>query len=351
MNGQGNRANGDESVAGFDEAIARLEADVVAAARALDASVQPVTADLSEFEEAFSQIDRQLAAHQPSLATASPTPAVVRPRLARVIPAPAPAARRTLPTQERSDDVDSLWRLSTTATPLERLVVTMQNLAWLQAALRSASAAGEEARIPEAAAEIIAATRRFSVDLELASAQARVEFTMAAMERQSVEGLSTEVGELIRHIRHDLQSCAMWPVRRGRSGAHLPALDEHAARAVPAAAQEMAEAARSAGFGLHNATVFHVLRAAQRGLRGLSATPGTPAAGVDWPKILARLEAMAATAPGGELSSVLHDARLLHDAERRLAGGGGFDEHHALAVLRAGCQLLNRVAQAVIPPP
>jgi hypothetical protein len=136
-------------------------------------------------------------------------------------------------------------------------------------------------------------------------------------------------------------------------------LPERVSQAFPSAAADVTEGGRCAGFGFHSASVFHMVRAARCGLRALAAaarTKRTSNETPEWASTIALVEERLSEAErspaAGEravaaefFSAALNEARMLHDAERKIASGGTFDEHHALAVLHATRSFLTRLAE------
>lgn len=369
MNARGAALPTDDCFERFDEAFARLEADLESSAATVTVtpSEPPPTApaaDLSDFEEAFNNIDRHLGAASPvpaggttrgNLALVPPSAALAEPAPAAALPEPARPAALASPVEE-------LWRhAGGGGTPLERLVQTMQNLLWLQRAINTRSARVADRVTFEEVSGVFADARQLCVDFDLPTARVRADFALTTLEGDRLDSLAAEIGELVRHIRHDLQSCSIWPIPKGRVWAFSLALGERAQRAFPSAVADVAEGGRCAGFGFHSASVFHMLRAAGYGMRALAVAARGKGAGTGaptWPSTIVMVEARLAEvrrwpASGSKAAAtafytaVLHDARTLHDADCRVASGGTFDEHHTLAIVHGARALLTRLADHV----
>lgn len=210
----------------------------------------------------------------------------------------------------------------------------------------------------EDAALVVAEARRIAAELDLPSARVRAEFATTAVEARAVEQLAIELPELLRHLRHDLRSCSIWPIPRSRAWALGLALDERTARVFPSSVPEVREAGRCLAAGLSAAAVLHLLRAARPALRTLVAmtgsTGGRPAslesaaiaalqALVDeadrWPAGPAREGAVAFHA------EMLAHVRILQDASERLSAARvGLDEAYAAMVWQATRDLLTALA-------
>jgi hypothetical protein len=361
MNGKGQASSADDCFAQFDEAFARLEGDLLERA---PRAANPPVADLSEYEEAFTVIDRQLDAHvtsepaAPHVSLAAPPPAVAAPEPAAATP-PGPANDSARPTVETDHEGAEMWRHAAGAgTPLDRLVVSLQNLLWLHRAVQTRTAGVGDRTPRELVATVFVDARRICEEFDLSTARVRVDFAVSAFEEGRRHRLSAEIGELLRHIRHDLQTCAMSPIARSRAWLFNAALDERAAIAFSSARADLAAGGRSIGYGLHSAAVFHLVRAANAGRRRLAAAvqaDGFEAAAADWTATIAVLESRQADArrwtgagnahAAGFYHALLNDARMLQDADRKLQVGDPFDEHHAIAVLYAVRHFLNRLAE------
>lgn len=356
------KANGaaqttDDCFAAFDEAFARMEAGFESATSASGAARTAPAADFSDYEEAFTQIDRQLGA------TSLPQPGVgVRGNLALVSSPTATLAEPSLEKSVAPPAVEELWRRANgVGTPLERLVETMQNLLWLQRAIHSRSVRMVDHVKYEEVSAVFSDARQLCVDFDLPTARVRAAFALAALEENRVDSLAVEISELVRHIRHDLQSCSIWPIAQGRMWAFSLSPGERAQRAFPSVASDVAEGGRCAGFGFNSASVFHLLRAAACGSRALETAAGGRRAAAErpsWTSTIGLVEAQLAevsrwpagaarTAATTFYTSVLNDARTLHDAECRLASGASFEEPQTLAIIDTSRDFLTRLADYV----
>jgi hypothetical protein len=353
----------DDCFTKFDRAFARLEADL-----------DPLQSDLSEFEEAFTIIDQRLDARSAAStdmdpATAAPPSAVLAAPLPSVAPEPAvetpqptaPAAAPQPPAL-RSGEIEELWRRPNGGgTPLERLVVAIQNLLWLQRAIESrALPAGERVGWNDVA-QVFADARQLCVDFDLPTARVRAEFALAALDIDRLDLLATEIAQLIRHMRHDLQACAIWPLARRTLWTFTTTIDDRAAQAFPSAVADVKQGGRCAGFGLYPAAVFHMLRAANCGRRALAPAlrlRARDAEPVTFEGTVALLERRLAelsswtagparAAAKAYFNTALTHARLLHEVERRIASDGPADEQYALAVLNTTLAFLNHIASDV----
>lgn len=348
----------DDCFARLDEAFARLEEEPERSASRAAAQRSEAAADLTDFEEAFTSIDQQLGGALSERITAGP-----RGNMALVPPAPSTIAEPPRAAVAASPGGEELWRRHSGAgAPLERLVDTMHDLLWLQRAIHSRGPRVADRVKFEDVAEIVSDARQLCVDFDLQTARVRSDFALAALEKDGIDLLAAEVGELIRHIRHDLKSCSIWPISKGRAWAFGLSLGERAHRAFPSAGVDVAEGGRCAGFGFHSASVFHFLRAAAYGMRALAAAARGQRAAVatpEWAATIAMVEARHAAArrwPASEAKTtatsfyeaVLNDARTLHDAQCRIATGGIVDEHHALAIVHATRAFLTRLADHVV---
>jgi len=348
----------DGCFARLDEAFARLEEEPAPSGSRAAAQRSETAADLTDFEEAFTSIDQQLGGALPERMAAGP-----RGNLVLVPPAPAMADEPPRAAATASLGGEELWRRPSGAgTPLERLVNTMQNLMWLQRAIHSRSPRVADRIEFDEVAEIVSEARQLCADFDLQTACVRADFALTALEKDRLDLMAAEIGELVRHIRHDLKSCSIWPISKGRGWAFGLSLGERAHRAFPSAGVDLAEGGRCAGFGFHSASVFHLLRAAAYGMRALAAAArgkGVAVATPEWAATIAMVEARLAEARGWPASeakttatsfyeAVLNDARTLHDAQCRIATGGIFDEHHALAIVQAARAFLTRLADHVV---
>jgi hypothetical protein len=193
----------------------------------------------------------------------------------------------------------------------------------------------------------------------------RADFALAALDNETLDTLGAEVTELVRHIRHDLQSCSIWPIARNRVWSFSLALNEKAAAAFPSAGSDIAEGGRCFGFGRYSAAVFHMLRAADPGVRALARAANATAAaahdGADWAPLLTLVDArvsVISTWPVGParaaalefFQGALSEARGLHDAARKLANASAtatLEEHQALHVCHTTKDLLVRLSERV----
>jgi hypothetical protein len=244
------------------------------------------------------------------------------------------------------------------ASLLERLVATVEDLLHLVAGVAARGVDALAGLAFENAALVVAEARRIADELDLPSTRVRAEFAATAIEARAVDQLAIELPELLRHLRHDLRSCGIWPIPRTRTWALGLALEERTARVFPTSVQEVHEAGRCLAAGLPAAAVFHFLRAARPALRTLVAmttsTGGRPAslesaavaalqALVDeadrWPAGPAREGAVAFHA------EMLAHVRILQDASERLsATRASLDEAYAAMVWQATRDLLTALA-------
>jgi hypothetical protein len=373
----------DDGFARYDEAFAKLEDDL-AVSNTAPVAHAATAQDLSEFDALFDEIDRRLAAHSPASSasvTQAPTPASStggappegmaplapavtsvpsRAGLALVTP-PATALAEVPPSSTivTAHVVQELWpRSQAEGTPLERLLETVHNLLWLQRAIEARSARVCDRVKWNDVGGVLADAHRLCGDFDLPTARVRAEFALAAFEDDCLDVLSAEIVELVRHIRHDLRSCSIWPIPRACVWAFKLELSDHAAQAFPSAAGEVTQAGRAAGFGLHDAAVFHGLRAARTCLRPLRvAARSRKNVACEWHTTLSVLETRASRArrwprasrgAGAEFfSGLLHDARTLHDADRKLASVESFEESQAIDVVRAATSFVERLSHYV----
>ena len=310
---------------------------------------------ISTFEQAFAQLESAFESATSSLAQAADG---ARGHLALVPPSTATPGETPRPTRVPPPMADELWRDANGAgTPLERLVETMQNLVWLQRAIDSRARLTDRVTHADVSA-VFANAQQLCVDFDLPTARVRAGFVRAALETDRLDLLAEQIGELVRHIRLDLQSCSLWPIAQKRLWAYSLAPGERARRAFPTVVQDMAEGGRCAGFGFHTASVFHMLRAASCGSRALeTAAAGRRAASErpSWTSTIGLVEAQivavshwadgaARAAAIAFYTSALDEARTLHDAEGRLAAGASFDEQQALAIVNTVREFLTRLA-------
>jgi hypothetical protein len=315
---------------------------------------------LEEYEEAFSALDATLARH--GTTPDKNPPAEARTTTAQRTAAAtsvAPIAVAAPATSERA-----LWRDRVDGgTPLERLFGTLQNLSLIQDSINNRGARGAERFTRDSVAQVFADVRELCSEFDLQTARVRADFALAALENDALDTLGGEVTELVRHIRHDLQSCSIWPIARNRVWSFSLALNDKAAAAFPSAGNDIAEGGRCFGFARYSAAVFHMLRAADPGVRALARAANATAAaaheGGDWAPLLALVDArvsVISTWPAGTakaaalefFQSALSEARGLHDASRKLANPSAaatLEEHQALHVCHATKDLLVRLSE------
>ncbi|HXG87275.1 MAG TPA: hypothetical protein VNJ02_02980 [Vicinamibacterales bacterium] len=344
--------------------------------------------NLDEYVDAFDQLDAQLAQYTPGVVRgnqaahhqiaegapellrsgviasrgekaaeiANPEPATTA---ATATPAPAPALISSHPVAATN------WRQRDAGgTPLERLFGTLQNLSIIQDGINNRGARGTERLNRESIASVFAEVRELCCEFELETARVRVDFAVAALEDETLATLGQDVSELVRHIRHDLQSCSIWPIARNRVWSFGLSLGETTAAAFPVARIELEEGGRCFGFGRYTAAVFHLLRAADAGVRALATAAdvkkgANPAA--DWKTLMTIVEARVATIerwPSGVdrtnaltfFSGAVAEVRTLQDASYKLAlGASSFEEHEALHVCNTTKALLTRLAARIRP--
>ena len=382
MKVKGIAPNGTEDCfARFDEAFAKLEADL-AGARDAERPSTP-RPDLSEYEEAFSAIDRQLALQPQATADAAVPPAPApelqppakpaepiapkagdspRANLALVPPPTATLAEAPRAVALVPHEVEDLWqRPSGGGTPLERLVCTMQNLLWLQRAIRSRSAHIADRVRWEQVAEVFHDVRRLCDDFDLQTARVRADFALKALDDDRLDLLAVEIGELVRHIRHDLQACSIAPIDKERVWGFSLALDARAEGAFPSAKADVADAGRCIGHGMYGAAAFHLLRAAECGRRVLARAVRFDLGEVeasDWQTTITALQNRMmdlAGWPAGParkavkdfLTALISDAREMEEARRRLAEGESFQECHATSLWYSTRDFLALAAERV----
>ena len=244
---------------------------------------------------------------------------------------------------------------------IERLLGLLENLSVIQRGFGTRPAgnwAAEDSR--EVVARIFADAHQLCVELDLPTARVRADFAMAALADAQLDRVSNEAGELIRHLRHDLQSCAVWPVPKGRLWSLGLTLDDHVKAAFPASQADVAEGGMCFGFGRYTACVFHMLRAAEPGMRALARAAGitkTVARDQDWGPLLSEIETSVRKInswPSGASKSAaqdffdgaIADAKALVEAARKLAGGvRAFDEPAALNVCDRTTDFLGRLSE------
>jgi hypothetical protein len=377
MKGKGMALNStNDCFAQFDEAFARLEADLATP----DERSSTPSADLSEYEEAFDNIDRQLAAQPepttPETPTSEPMPApapavtpepladgVIKPtRVNLALVPPTAVAESSRTTALVQHETETLWeRPANGGTPLERLVGTMQNLLWLQRAIHARSPRIVDRVRWQQVADVFNDVRQLCTEFDLQTARVRAEFALKALDDDRLDGLAAEIGELVRHIRHDLQTCSIVPIARESVWGFTLALDARAQRAFPSAVREVADAGRCIGFTTHAAAAFHLMRAAEIGRRAVARairfdTRETEAA--DWAGTITALQARmldlsgwpagpARKAVKNFLTALLSDAREMEEARRRLAEGEPFMECHAVALWYSTRDFLALAAERV----
>lgn len=356
MKGHNPTGTAEDWFARFDTAYEQLEGDLDAAG---PAASQPAPASLAEFDRAFDEIDRQMAGQDTESRPESQLDAWVATETA-LVARPAPPPSEAAPALRRPRFDDELWQLNAESTPLETLVGTVHNLACLRRALgEPEQAAGLRART---VLDLFARARQVSVDFELPTAKVRADFALAAAEDGCVERLDIEIAELVRHIRHDLQGCSIWPIARERVWAFSNELDERVHRHFPGAVPDMVEGGRCLGFGCHDAAVFHLVRASRIGLRALGrALSPRRSEGTEHRIVASTLQLIDAHRrqvsrwPAGAdrdgarrfFDAIAAPVRALEDAERRLethAATDAFDEAQASAVWRAARDLLTTLA-------
>jgi hypothetical protein len=313
---------------------------------------------LEEYEEAFSALDATLARHGTTPDKDSP------PEARTTVATRTPVAASLAPTPVAAPAISerALWRhRADGGTPLERLFGTLQNLSLIQDSINSRGTRGSERVTRDTVAQVFADVRELCSEFDLQTARVRADFALAALEHDALETLGAEVTELVRHIRHDLQSCSIWPIARNRVWSFSLALSDTAAAAFPSAGNEMAEGGRCFGFARYSAAVFHLLRAADPAVRALARAANAPAAaalnGADWAPLLSLVDARIAVIniwPAGVakatalefFQSAVSEARCLQDAARKLANTAtALEEHHALHVCLTSKDLLVRLSE------
>jgi hypothetical protein len=328
----------DEYVAAFDLLDAQLAASTERPGDEAATTIAPAAADAA-------------AAVRPSPPASDAAPLAP---LAPVVPA-APAS----PGQEIG-----FWRKGPDGgTPLARLMGTLQNLSLLQRRLNERSTRSADRITLDDVAGVFNEVRALCVEFDLQTARVRADFAIAALESDQLDALSNEISELVRHVRHDLQSCSIVPIPRDRVWSFSVVLDERTAASFPAAQAELAEGALCYGFGRYTACAFHLLRAAEPAMRVLGQAADRRRKGRDGhdaPRggaLVGMLESRLAdterslhaesSTQGLEfLQAVLGDVRRLQEAESRLTSGT-IDEREALALYHATRDLLARVAAPV----
>lgn len=352
MKAHGSTMMTDECFARFDEAFAKLEKE-------LDATHEPAkqpSRSLKEYDDAFSQIDRQLAEHR-----VPGPPGTSRPvNLSLVPPAPLSGAERAeMAALSPIAPQDELWAPAASGTPLERLVGTVQSLLWLLRAIQTAGAGGSERVRVEDVSRVFSDARQLCADFDLPTARVRADFALSALEEDRLDHVAHEVAELVRHIRHDLRSCSIWPIPRRSVWAFSVSLGETATRAFPSSSNEIAEAGRCLGFGFYGAAAFHLMRAAAPGMRALACAAGAPLNAqepADWATLVTVIEGrlakvarwpagLARTAAHEFYSSVLSDARLFQSVAQKLPTPAVvIEEHLASALYQTTHAFLTRLS-------
>ena len=325
--------------------------------------VQPQGRGLEEYAEAFDMLDAHLASHP---APASPGDELLANYAGKLTaPAPKPTLRAgdstasglvaTSGSVALSTDIE-LWRRRAGGTPLERLMGTLQNLSLIQRRLNDRTARHSDRITTDDIAATFSDVRALCVEFDLPTARVRADFALAALESDQLEALSHEITELVRHVRHDLQSCSIVPIARDRVWSFSLALDERTAAAFPSAQDDFIEGGQCFGFGRYAASVFHMLRAAEHGIRALRVA-ASPKKTTD-ANVVLLLEARLAEADQWTPSAAkqraqefyeaaLSQVRRLRDAERKLARGTSkavLDESQAVAVYEATRELLTLLA-------
>jgi hypothetical protein len=259
-------------------------------------------------------------------------------------------------------DVGELWQRPVDGgTPLARFVGGVQNLLWIERAVHARNGKMAERARWEQIEDVFNDVRRLCNEFGLASATVRADFAIEAFQNDKLDVLSGEISELIRHIRHDLHTCAVVPVRREHVWGLELTLDAAAARAFPFAPLEVAEAGRCIALGMHSAAAFHFLRAADYGrrpvARAIRFTVSEPEA-ADWTATVTALQARTAGLTGWPagparkavkafLGALLRDAREMEATQRKLTEGVTFQECHATATWYAARDFLMRAAERV----
>jgi hypothetical protein len=248
--------------------------------------------------------------------------------------------------------------------PLGNLLAVLENLTIVQRRLAKDTVLPGDPASREAMAGVFADARQLCVDFELQTARVRTDFAIAALEDGHVDRLRTEIEELFRHIRHDVQFCSIWPVATARAWSFEHSFGGRVNEAFPSAKSDISEGGVCLGLGRHSACVFHMTRAAERGVRALARAANAHAASRtddEWSGWLAIIEARVSDLerwPAGHAQAkaqaffegALADARVLHEATRRLgsrAVARPFDEHEATAICNRTKELLVRLSQYV----
>jgi hypothetical protein len=324
--------------------------------RARQSEQQP----LAEYEDAFSVLDATLARH--GTPADKNVPAEARTNSARRTAAATSVVPIAVAAPAASGG--ALWRDRVEgATPLERLFGTLQNLSLIQDGINNRGARGAERFTRDSVAQVFADVRQLCSEFDLQTARVRADFALEALDNDALDTLGAEVTELVRHLRHDLQSCSIWPIARNRVWSFRLALNDKAAAAFPSAGSDIAEGGRCFGFARYSAAVFHMLRAADPGVRALARAANATAAaaheGGDWAPLLALVDARVSVIsswPAGTgraaalefFQSALSEARSLHDAARKLANASAaatLEEHQALHVCHTTKDLLGRLSE------
>ncbi len=205
--------------------------------------------------------------------------------------------------------------------------------------------------------------RQLCTDLDLQTARVRVEFAIAALDAGNLDRLGTEIDELVRHLRHDLQSCSVHPLPARRVASFDLTFGDEVRAAFPSVAGDIAEGGRCLALGRYTACAFHAIRVAERGLVALGAAADArrklPRDGQQWDALIVSLESRLADidkwSAGAARSQAyaffdeaLGDVRALRDVARRLSSGArAFDEHDALSAINRTRDFLVRLSERI----
>ncbi|HXG88122.1 MAG TPA: hypothetical protein VNJ02_07285 [Vicinamibacterales bacterium] len=258
----------------------------------------------------------------------------------------------------------SIWRhRADGVTPIERLIGTLENLTLIQSALESGDRRQTEDLTSDLFAQVFTDAREVCREFDLETARVRADFALAAFESGRLDKLGSETAELVRHIRHDVESCSVYPLPHDRLWGFKFSASEKAAAAFPLAQAEVAEGGRCFTLGHYNATVFQMMRAAYHGVHALAAAVDSKravaAGAVDWSALANHVEARVAAvdkwrtdeeraAAHAFLSDALRDVRGLHECAKQLADPGHvFDETRALTVCHTTRDFIDRLARRI----